>query len=132
MIITALGWSDYIGRIAIGRIQTGSVAMGDSVVLIRPDKSIEQQRITKMYAYEGVQRTEIQEASAGEIIALSGFDNVHIGDTISDPSCTEPLAYVNIEEPTIAMEFSVNNSPFAGREGKHVTTPKIRERLLEN
>ena len=130
MIITALGWSDYIGRIAIGRIQTGSVTMGDSVVLIRPDKSIEQQRITKMYAYEGVQRTEIQEASAGEIIALSGFDNVHIGDTISDPSCTEPLAYVNIEEPTIAMEFSVNNSPFAGREGKHVTTPKIRERLF--
>jgi GTP-binding protein len=130
MIITALGWSDYIGRIAIGRIQTGSVAMGDSVVLIRPDKSIEQQRITKMYAYEGVQRTEIQEASAGEIIALSGFENVHIGDTISDPSCTEPLAYVNIEEPTIAMEFSVNNSPFAGREGKHVTTPKIRERLF--
>ena len=130
MIITALGWSDYIGRIAIGRIQTGSVTMGDSVVLIRPDKSIEQQRITKMYAYEGVQRTEIQEASAGEIIALSGFENVHIGDTISDPSCTEPLAYVNIEEPTIAMEFSVNNSPFAGREGKHVTTPKIRERLF--
>ncbi len=130
MIITALGWSDYIGRIAIGRIQTGSVAMGDSVVLISPDKSIEQQRITKMYAYEGVQRTEIQEASAGEIIALSGFENVHIGDTISDPSCTEPLAYVNIEEPTIAMEFSVNNSPFAGREGKHVTTPKIRERLF--
>ena len=130
MIITALGWSDYIGRIAIGRIQTGSVIMGDSVVLIRPDKSIEQQRITKMYAYEGVQRTEIQEASAGEIIALSGFENVHIGDTISDPSCTEPLAYVNIEEPTIAMEFSVNNSPFAGREGKHVTTPKIRERLF--
>ena len=130
MIITALGWSDYIGRIAIGRIQTGSVAMGDSVVLIRPDKSIEQQRITKMYAYEGVHRTEILEASAGEIIALSGFDNVHIGDTISDPSCTEPLAYVNIEEPTIAMEFSVNNSPFAGREGKHVTTPKIRERLF--
>ena len=130
MIITALGWSDYIGRIAIGRIQTGSVAMGDSVVLISPDKSIEQQRITKMYAYEGVQRTEIQEASAGEIIALSGFENVHIGDTISDPSCTEPLAYVNIEEPTIAMEFSVNNSPFAGREGKHVTTPKIKERLF--
>ena len=130
MIITALGWSDYIGRIAIGRIQTGSVIMGDSVVLIRPDKSIEQQRITKMYAYEGVQRTEIQEASAGEIIALSGFENVHIGDTISDPSCTEPLAYVNIEEPTIAMEFSVNNSPFAGREGKHVTTPKIKERLF--
>ena len=130
MIITALGWSDYIGRIAIGRIQTGSVTMGDSVVLIRPDKSIEQQRITKMYAYEGVHRTEIQEASAGEIIALSGFENVHIGDTISDPSCTEPLAYVNIEEPTIAMEFSVNNSPFAGREGKHVTTPKIKERLF--
>lgn len=130
MIITALGWSDYIGRIAIGRIQTGSVKMGDSVVLIRPDGSIEQQRITKMYAYEGVQRAEIQEASAGEIIALSGFENVHIGDTISDPSCTEPLAYVNIEEPTIAMEFSVNNSPFAGREGKHVTTPKIRERLF--
>ena len=83
-----------------------------------------------MYAFEGVQRKEITEAAAGEIVALSGFENVHIGDTISDPSDIEPLAYVNIEEPTIAMEFSVNNSPFAGREGKHVTTPKLRERLF--
>lgn len=130
MIITALDWSDYIGRIAIGRIQTGSVKTGDSVLLIRPDGSVEQQRITKMYAYEGVQRKEITDASAGEIIALSGFENVHIGDTISDPSDVEPLPYVNIEEPTIAMEFSVNNSPFAGKEGKHVTTPKLKERLF--
>ena len=130
MIITALDWSDYIGRIAIGRIQKGAVKTGDSVLLIRPDGSVEQQRITKMYAYEGVQRKEITEAAAGEIIALSGFENVHIGDTISDISDTEPLPYVNIEEPTIAMEFSVNNSPFAGREGKHVTTPKLRERLF--
>jgi GTP-binding protein len=130
MIITALDWSDYIGRIAIGRIKRGRVKTGDSVALIRPDGSVEQQRITKMYAFEGVVRAEVQSAEAGEIIALSGFENVHIGDTISDSAFPEALPYVNIEEPTIAMEFSVNNSPFAGREGKHVTTPKLRERLF--
>jgi len=129
MVISALDWSDYVGRIAIGRVIEGTVNVGDNVNLIKPDGTRESSRITKMYVYEGIARAETTEASAGEIIALSGFENVYIGETIADSTRTEPLSYVNIEEPTIAMYFMVNTSPLAGREGKFVTTPKIRERL---
>ena len=129
MIITALGWSDYVGRIAIGRIHSGKVQVGDSVALIHLDGSKEQQKITKMYAYEGVNQTAIESAESGEIIALSGFENVYISETICNSANPVALPYVNIEEPTIAMYFCVNTSPFAGREGKHVTTPKLRDRL---
>jgi len=129
MVISALDWSDYVGRIAIGRVIEGTVNVGDNVNLIKPDGTRESSRITKMNVYEGIARAETTEASAGEIIALSGFENVYIGETIADSTRTEPLSYVNIEEPTIAMYFMVNTSPLAGREGKFVTTPKIRERL---
>ncbi|MFN8358472.1 MAG: translational GTPase TypA [Candidatus Kapaibacterium sp.] len=129
MIVTSLGWSDYVGRITIGRIHCGKVKVGDSVALIHIDGSMEQQKITKMYAYEGVNQVAIESAEAGEIIAFSGFENVYIGETICDSANPEALPYVNVEEPTIAMYFCVNTSPFAGREGKHVTTPKLRERL---
>jgi GTP-binding protein len=129
MVISALDWSDYVGRIAIGRITEGTVKVGDTVALIKPDGERETSRITKMYVFEGIGRPEVQTASAGEIIALSGFENVYIGETIAHASRTEPLSYVNIDEPTIAMFFMVNTSPLAGREGKFVTTPKIRERL---
>ncbi|MFN9151639.1 MAG: GTP-binding protein, partial [Bacteroidota bacterium] len=129
MVISALDWSDYVGRIAIGRIIEGSLSVGDNVNLIKPDGARESSRITKMYVHEGIARNETTTASAGEIIALSGFENVYIGETIAHSSRTEPLSYVNIEEPTIAMYFMVNTSPLAGREGKFVTTPKIRERL---
>lgn len=129
MVISALDWSDYVGRIAIGRITEGTVNMGDTVALIKPNGERELARVTKMYVFEGIGRPEVQTASAGEIIALSGFENVFIGETIAHQSRTEPLSYVNIDEPTIAMFFMVNTSPLAGREGKFVTTPKIRERL---
>jgi GTP-binding protein len=129
MVISALDWSDFVGRIAVGRVIEGTVKVGDNVNLIKPDGTRESSRITKMYVYEGIARAEATEASAGEIIALSGFENVYIGETIADSTRTEPLSYVNIEEPTIAMYFMVNTSPLAGREGKFVTTPKIRERL---
>ena len=129
MVISALDWSDYVGRIAIGRISEGTVNMGDTVALIKPNGERELSRVTKMYVFEGIGRPEVQTASAGEIIALSGFENVFIGETIAHQSRTEPLSYVNIDEPTIAMFFMVNTSPLAGREGKFVTTPKIRERL---
>jgi GTP-binding protein len=131
MVISALDWSDYVGRIAIGRIIEGSVSVGDNVNLIKPDGTRESSRITKMYVHEGITRAETTTAAAGEIIALSGFENVYIGETIADSTRTEPLSYVNIEEPTIAMYFMVNTSPLAGREGKFVTTPKIRERLYK-
>ncbi|MES2765273.1 MAG: translational GTPase TypA [Bacteroidota bacterium] len=129
-IITSLDWSDYVGRIAIGRVYRGTMKVGESVALMRPDGKVENQKITKLYVFEGINREEVQEAKAGEIIALSGFENVHIGDTIADVNHPEALPYVVIEEPTIAMFFMVNNSPFAGKEGKFVTTPKLRERLF--
>lgn len=129
MIVTALDWSDYIGRIAVGRIIRGSVNMGDGVVRLGKENVSENSKITKMYAFEGLSRAEITTASAGEIICLSGFENVKIGDTFASPDSPERVPYVEIDEPTLAMYFMVNNSPFAGKEGKHVTTPKLRERL---
>jgi GTP-binding protein len=129
MIIAALDWNDYVGRIAVGRVHRGRVKVGDSVALLHPDGSKENSRITKLYVYEGNLRKEVESAEAGDIIALSGFENVFIGDTIADSSNPEQLPYVNIDEPTLAMNFCVNTSPFAGREGKFVTTPKLRERL---
>ncbi len=129
MIIAALQWNDYVGRIAIGRVHRGQAKIGDTVALMRPDGSIENQRITKLYTFEGMIRAEKETIDAGDLVALSGFENVHIGDTIADVNAPEALPYVNIDEPTIAMTFMVNTSPFAGREGKFVTTPKLRERL---
>lgn len=129
MIIAALAWNDYVGRIAIGRIHRGTVKIGDTVALMRPDGTVENNRITKLYVFEGLNRKEVESAEAGDLIALSGFENVHIGDTIADAAQPEALPYVNIDEPTLAMSFCVNTSPFAGREGKFVTTPKLRERL---
>lgn len=129
MVISALAWSDYVGRIAIGRIKQGTISAGENVALIKPDGSRETGRITKMFVYEGINRVEVTDAAAAEVIALSGFENVFIGETIANVSRTEPLSYVNIEEPTIAMYFMVNNSPLAGKEGKFVTTPKLRDRL---
>ncbi len=129
MSITALDWNNYVGRIAIGRVHRGVVNRGDTVAHLHPDGSVEQQRITKLYVFRGLKREEVDSAAAGEIIALSGFEHVNIGDSITDPDHQEALPYVNVDEPTIAMYFMVNTSPFAGREGKYVTSNKLRERL---
>lgn len=129
-LISALDWSDYIGRIAVGRIHSGTVRIGDPVVLLKPDGSKEQSRITKLHVFEGLKQVEVESASAGEIITLAGFENVRIGDTIASIEKPELLATIRVDEPTISMFFMVNNSPFAGKEGKHVTSPKLRERLL--
>lgn len=129
MVIRAVDFNDYVGRIAIGRITSGTVRVGDNVALIKPDGARENSRITKMSVFEGISRVEVQQAEAGEIIALSGFENVFIGDTIGAATLAEPLSTVNIDEPTLAMYFMVNTSPLAGREGTFVTTPKLRERL---
>lgn len=130
MVVSALDWNDYVGRIAIGRITSGVVSTGDMVNLIKPDGEIQSSRITKMYVFEGITRTEVAEASSGEIIALSGIGDVLIGETIAAASRTVPLTSVNIDEPTITMDFMVNTSPLAGKEGRFVTTPKLQERLL--
>jgi GTP-binding protein len=133
MLVSTIDYSAYLGRMAIGRIERGTVHMGDSITLVTPDDSAPpvRGRVTKLYGYEGLERIEIQEASAGEIVLLAGFENVDIGTTLTDPGTPEALAGISVEEPTISVDFVVNNSPFAGKEGKFVTSRQIRERLYK-
>jgi GTP-binding protein len=129
MLILNLDYSDFVGRLAIGRIVNGRVAARQDVALCRYDGSMEKARVTNLYVFEGLERTEVAEAGPGEIVALAGFDVVHIGETVTDPNRPMPLPRVAIDEPTVSMVFSVNNSPFAGQEGKYVTSRNLKERL---
>ncbi len=129
MLISAIDYNDYLGRIGIGRIHNGSLKIGDNVVLITKEGERINSRITKLYAFENIKRIEIKKISAGDIGAIAGLEDVDIGDTLTSPEKPEPLPFVAIDEPTITMNFMVNNSPFAGLEGKYVTTRNISERL---
>ncbi len=129
MLVMNIEYNDYIGRLGIGRIFRGTIRDGAQMRVIHKDGSVEDARITKIYTFEGLKRVEAGEASAGEIIALAGMEDVDIGETICDPADVTPLPFVNIEEPTLSMNFVVNNSPFAGKEGKFVTTRNLAERL---
>ena len=129
MLILNLAYSDYVGRLAIGRIINGSIKNRQDVVLIRRDGTQVKTRVTNLYTYEGLERTEVQEIGPGDIVALAGFDEVHIGETVTDPNDPRALPPVSVDEPTVSMMFSVNNSPFAGTEGKYVTSRNIAERL---
>lgn len=129
MLVAALDWNDYVGRLAIGRIQRGRIRLGDDAVLLATDGRHMPLRITKLFAFEGLERIEVASAEAGDIICLAGIDHVRIGDTIASAECPEALPPVVVEEPTVAMQFMVNISPLAGKEGKFVTTPKLRDRL---
>ena len=129
LLVANLDYSDYVGRLAIGRIFSGAVAVGDHVSICKLDGRIEKTKVTKLYAFEGMKQTPIERAEAGEIVALAGIDDIYIGETVSSADDPQPLPRITIDEPTIAMLFSVNTSPFAGREGKFVTSRKVRERL---
>ncbi len=136
MLISTLDYSSYLGRIGIGRIERGRVRVGDTVALLpigEPgpvgDGSFEQARIVKLFGFEGLERAEVEEASAGEIVAIAGIAGVEIGKTITAPDHLDRLAGIAVEEPTISVDVLVNNSPFAGREGKFVTGRHLRERL---
>ncbi len=131
MLISTIDHSPYLGRLGIGRIERGTVHVGDAVALLPLDGSqkAEQSRVTKLFSYEGLERLEVADASAGEIVALAGLEGVEIGLTVTDTEHPERLAGISVEEPTISVDFLVNNSPFAGREGKFVTSRQIRERL---
>jgi GTP-binding protein len=129
LLVTNLDYDDYVGRLAIGKIFSGSIAVGDQVSLCKLDGSIQKTRVSKLYAYEGLKKTPIERASAGEIVSIAGIDEIYIGETITSPDNPKPLPKIVIDEPTIAMVFGVNTSPFAGREGRYVTSRKIRERL---
>jgi GTP-binding protein len=129
MLILNLDYSDFVGRLAIGRVVNGRMIPRQDVMLMRRDGRLEKSRVTNLYVFEGLQRVEVQEAGPGDIVALAGFDEVHIGETVTDPENPIALPAVTIDEPTVSMMFSVNNSPFAGQEGKLVTSRNLRERL---
>jgi GTP-binding protein len=129
LLVTNIDYNDYIGRIATGKIFNGKVTAGETVSLIKRDGTITRGRISKLLGYEGLKQVEIAEALTGDIVTIAGFDEVGIGETIAALDNPVALPYVSIDEPTIAMNFIVNASPFAGREGKMVTSRNIRERL---
>ncbi|WP_373060962.1 translational GTPase TypA [Gemmatimonas sp.] len=133
MLVSTIEYSAYLGRMAIGRVERGIIHLGDSVTLLpfESDKPIQRGRVSKLYGYEGLERVEIQDASAGEIVLLAGFADVDIGSTLTDPDHQEPLPGISVESPTISVDFVVNNSPFAGKEGKFVTSRQLRERLYK-
>jgi len=130
MLATTLDWDDYVGRIVIGRIANGSISTGQDIVVLHADGSTSTARISRILRFEGLQRTETSTASAGDIIALAGIDQIHIGETIADRAHPVALPVIHVDEPTLTMEIHVNNSPLAGSEGKFVTTRQIRERLM--
>ena len=125
-----LDYNDYVGRIGIGRIARGTVKVNEMVSCVRLDGSIKQFRVQKLFGFLGLKRIEIQEASAGEIIAIAGLSDISVGETVCTVGKEEALPHLRIDEPTLQMTFGVNNSPFAGREGKFVTARKLEERLM--
>ena len=138
MLVSTLDYSSYLGRIAIGRIERGRVRVGETVALLPlgapgplGDAPYEQARVVKLFGFEGLERVELAEAAAGEIVALAGLGAVEIGKTVTAPDYLERLAGIAVEEPTISVDFKVNDSPFAGREGKFVTGRQLRERLFK-
>jgi GTP-binding protein len=130
MLVTSMDYNDYVGRLAIGRILNGNMRSGQQAARVKKDGTIETEKITRIYGFEGLKRVEVQEVTAGDILALAGFPEVNIGETIADPETPLPLPYVDIDQPTISMIFSVNNSPFSGQEGEFVTSRQIRDRLF--
>lgn len=129
--VTMLDYNDYVGRIGIGRIFRGTIRLGQSVALMKLDGSVKQYRVTKLLGYSGLKREEIESASAGDIVAVSGMDDINVGETVCDVEHQEALPPLRIDEPTLQMTFLANDSPFAGREGKFVTARKLEERLKQ-
>lgn len=130
-IFSSLDYDDYIGRIGVGRVKRGTVRVNDKVVLCKQDGTRENVKISRLYQFDGLKRVEVQSAAAGDIICVSGITDLNIGETICDPDNVEPLPFVKIDEPTLSMNFMVNDSPFAGQEGKFVTSRNLRDRLFK-
>ena len=128
--ITMLDWDDYVGRIGVGRIYRGHVKVGDNITVMKRDGSTQNFRVTKLFGYFGLKRNEIQEAKAGDIIAISGINDIYVGETIASAEHPEALPLLKIDPPTLQMDFVANDSPFAGREGDQVTPKKLEDRLI--
>ncbi len=131
LLFSSLDYDDYLGRIGVGRVERGSVKEGEQVVLCKADGTTQNVKVVKLYNFEGLQRVECTEAKMGDLVAVSGIADLNIGETICDKEHPEPLPFVKIDEPTISMNFMVNDSPFAGQEGKFVTSRNIRARLFK-
>jgi len=129
LLVANLDYNDYVGRLAIGRIFSGEIKVGDQIAVAKPDGIILKTRVSQLYAFEGLKREPITSAGFGEIVALAGIEDIQIGDTVTSPDNPHPLPAIAVDEPTIAMIFGVNNSPFAGREGRFVTSRQVKERL---
>ncbi|MCI8421362.1 MAG: GTP-binding protein, partial [Clostridia bacterium] len=130
-IICNIDYDEYVGRIGIGRIVRGTIKNGQQAIICHADGTNHQAKIAKLYQFEGLKRVECESGSVGDIVAISGVDNLNIGETICDLNKIEPLPFVKIDEPTLSMLFMVNNSPFAGKEGKYVTSRHLRARLFK-
>jgi len=131
MQVTSLDYSDYVGRIGIGRVFRGTLRKNDSLCIIKRNGDVHPVEINQLFVFEGIERTEVEEVSSGDICALVGVEDIDIGDTIADAENPEPLTIIDIDEPTISMNFTVNTSPFYGKEGKYVTSRHLRDRLYK-
>ena len=129
ILVTNLDYSDYLGRLGIARVFNGTLCTGEEVAIAKLDGSLQKTRITKLFSFSGLKRTDIEATELGDIVAIAGVEGITIGETITSIENPSPMPHIVIDEPTIAMQFSVNNSPMAGREGKYVTSRNLRERL---
>lgn len=128
--INMLDYNDYLGRIGVGRVHRGHVNLNDQVAVMKRDGKVERARVVRLFGFQGLQRIEIESAQAGDLVAIAGLGELNVGETISDITNQEALPLLHIDEPTLQMTFLVNDSPFAGQEGKHVTSRKLRDRLM--
>ena len=131
ILFSSLEYDDYVGRIGVGRVERGRVKKNQIVTLCKADGSQKNERVTRLYQFEGLKRVEVEDAEAGDLICVSGIPEINIGETACATDCVEPLPFIKIDEPTISMNFIVNDSPFAGQEGKFVTSRNIRDRLFK-
>lgn len=131
MLVSAIDWNDYVGRIAIGRVEQGTIRQNQEIALVNREGDLkEKAKATKLFTFNGLKREPVEQASAGDIFALAGYEKVDIGDTLTATGDMKPIAYFDIDQPTIAMYFRVNDSPFSGREGEYVTSNQIKDRLM--
>jgi GTP-binding protein len=130
-LVSNIDYDEYVGRIGVGRVERGTIRSGQSALLCKKDGTVENVKVSKLYVFSGLKRTEVSSASMGDIIAVSGMGNIIIGETVCEIGSPDPLPFIDIDEPTISMTFSVNNSPFAGREGSFVTSRHLRDRLFK-
>jgi len=129
LLVTNIDYDDYVGRLAIGRIFSGTVKVGDSVAMVKGENEITRTKVTSLYSFQGLERIAAKEAFAGDIVSLSGIEGITIGDTVTNVETPKPLPRITVDEPTISIVFQVNTSPFAGKEGDYVTSRNLRERL---